>query len=329
MLTELNKIYKDELFDVGQLDKNYNNIFSSIKNQDIVSMYLHEQFTINAETYNEQYNNYYHSEILLTDYFNKIISSDTYNKNNLILDIGSGSGLSVVPLLKLFKNSKIICSDLSLDLLKIIKQNVIKNNCVNFPTIMQLNAEELNFVPETFDFVIGLAILHHLFNPEKTLKCCYDILKSGGYALFYEPFENGNSILCCIYDAILNDYRSNLLSDEIKDLFNGIINDMHSRRGRDKTDELFLRLDDKWLFTKKYFEDYSDLYGFSDLKIYSLRQGKKQFSSQIKDIIKLVFNKEPDILPDWAWNIAYKYDNMFTDDMMNDLLIEGCIILKK
>lgn len=327
MLTELNNIYKDELFDVGKLDENYNNIFSSIKNQDIVSKYLHEQFTINAETYNGQYNNYYHSNALLLNAFSKI---DFDKNNNLsILDIGSGSGLSVIPLLKMFENSKIICSDLSLELLKLLKQNVIDNGCKNNPIIMQLNAEELNFKSKTFDFVIGLAVLHHLFNPEKTLKCCYDILNFGGHAIFYEPFENGNSILCCIYDSILQDTRSNSLTNEVKELFKGIVKDMQCRKGRDKTGELFLQLDDKWLFTKKFFEEYSQLFGFKSLNIYSLRNGKNQFSCQIKDILKIAINKEPDILPDWAWNIIDKYDNMFSDDLMNDLLIEGCVILKK
>jgi 2-polyprenyl-3-methyl-5-hydroxy-6-metoxy-1,4-benzoquinol methylase len=329
MLNELKKIYIGDLFDIHEVNENFTGIYSSVKDQAIVSKYLHGQFTANAEAYNKQYNNYYHSQILLSNAFKKISTGPIYHKNNRILDIGSGSGLSVIPLLTMFENSQIICSDLSLDLLKLLQRNVLENNCKNHPVIMQLNAEELDFQSETFDFVVGLAILHHLFNPEKTLKCCLNILKSGGYAIFYEPFENGNAILCCIYETILKDPRSDRLDRDTKNLLTGMIKEMRTRRGRDKTADIFLLLDDKWLFTKKYFEEYCELYRFSELKIYSLREGKNQFSAHVKDILKIAINIGPDGLPDWAWNIVEQFDNMFSDDLMNDLLIEGCIILKK
>jgi len=50
---------------------------------------------------------------------------------------------------------------------------------------------------------MGGAILHHLLNPEKAIKGAYRALKKGGYAIFFEPFENGNSILELAYSEIL------------------------------------------------------------------------------------------------------------------------------
>lgn len=68
---------------------------------------------------------------------------------------------------------------------------------------MQLNAEELIFESGEIDLVVGGAILHHLFDPSKTLKEAYKVLKPGGYAIFYEPFEAGNQIVKLIFERIL------------------------------------------------------------------------------------------------------------------------------
>lgn len=109
----------------------------------------------------------------------------------------------------------------------------------------------------------------------------------------------------------------------------GFCSDIRSRKGRDKSDELFLRLDDKWLFTKRYFEEYAEKYNFSKCIIYSLHNSANQFENQTKTLLKFGLNFKEDSLPQWAWDIIISYDQIFSEDMKQDLLIEGCTLLQK
>lgn len=55
------------------------------------------------------------------------------------------------------------------------------------------------FRPDSFDMVVGGAILHHPLDGTKALAAAYRALKPGGVALFLEPFE-GLAIVRVIFD---------------------------------------------------------------------------------------------------------------------------------
>jgi ubiquinone/menaquinone biosynthesis C-methylase UbiE len=63
------------------------------------------------------------------------------------------------------------------------------------------SVNQLEFADDCFDYVIGVAILHHL--PEQgvvdTLSEAYRVLKPGGKALFVEPVENSR-----VFDFVQN-----------------------------------------------------------------------------------------------------------------------------
>jgi ubiquinone/menaquinone biosynthesis C-methylase UbiE len=56
-----------------------------------------------------------------------------------------------------------------------------------------MDAHELRYPDNTFDFVVGHGILHHL-NPDVALNEIYRVLKPGGRVLMYEPLA-GNPLL--------------------------------------------------------------------------------------------------------------------------------------
>lgn len=304
-------------------------IFSPLYNEANVNRYIHAQFREQAQTYAEKYTATEYFNLLLSDAFTKIGWEVHHRSGLAILDIGSGAGNSIFPLLELCPNSLVIASDLSLELLVLLKRALFEQRLNPRYALLQLNAEELDFARGTFDLVVGAAVLHHLLSPEKTINGCARILKRGGYAVFFEPFENRNAILSLIYRTILHHNQRDALSLEVQGLLRSLAQDYEMRKGRDKSSPLFQQMDDKWLFTKCYFEEIADKAGFSECITYPLHATEHQFAKQTEVNLRLGTGKGQDALPLWAWEIIQQYDESFSADLKSELLIEGGVILRK
>jgi ubiquinone/menaquinone biosynthesis C-methylase UbiE len=329
-LALLQRLYSRPVFDLGRTgNQRLSGIFSPIYDQSVVEQYLHTQFLEHAKVYAEKYHAINYFRALISKAFQRTTLPQQGLNNLTILDIGSGAGNSIFPLLKLCPNSLIIASDLSVEMLVLLKDVLVAQKADQNCSIFQLNAEELDFKPGSIDVVVGAAVLHHLFAPKKTIEGCARVLKPGGYAIFFEPFEAGYSQLQTIYEAILDDPRHETLSEEVKTLLRALINDIIVRKGDDKSPPIYSQIDDKWLFKKDFFQKMIQADHFSECMIYPLHSTEHQFENQTVTFLRLGIGKEPDILPEWAWDIIRQYDLSLTDDVKNELLIEGCIILKK
>ncbi|MEW6097443.1 MAG: class I SAM-dependent methyltransferase [bacterium] len=97
-----------------------------------------------------------------------------------ILELGCGTGEYTLRLAN--TASKIIAIDVSIPLIQQAKQKV-KSSDVYF---VVSNAENLPFKDNTFNAVVGNAVLHHL-NLNKTLDEIKRVLKSDGKIAFTEP----------------------------------------------------------------------------------------------------------------------------------------------
>lgn len=326
------ELYKLPLFDLGSAgNEELMSILSPIYDDSVINQYIQSQFAESARVYIEKYQHIEHFTNLVSTAFQRI---ELCAQNELtILDIGSGAGNTIFPLLELCPHSRVIASDLSVEMLVSLKEGmkefITDRDADHGCLLLQLNAEQLDFVEESFDLVIGGAILHHMVSPEKTLSGCARILKQGGYAIFFEPFEEGNIILRNVYNTILNDSRQGTLSSEVRTLFHALIVDYDARMVRDKSLPKFRGLDDKWFFNKRYFLDLSEKHGFSECIIYPLHSTERQFELQTEVYLRLGRGKTRDALPDWVWEIVRQYDQCFSEDTKKDLLIEGCLILKK
>lgn len=118
-------------------------------------------------------------------------------ENKEILEFGSGQGKFSVALAKL--GAKVTAIDIGEDLIRLGKRVATVNN-VKCEFIVG-RIEELQFKKNTFDFVVGNAVLHHLSRKAiiKSLNEAYRVLKPHGLALFTEPIENSK-----IFDCIQN-----------------------------------------------------------------------------------------------------------------------------
>lgn len=329
----LQKLVQKEIFDLGNVvAPKFSGIYSTITEQNIVDQYLHEGFTDNALGYDKIHTNYDALSRMIQTAFGKLKNppfckeQNFFNKKERILDIGSGSGNSIIPLLQLFPDSTIIGTDLSPEMLYLLRKKIPIDGSHDNLILLQLNAEDLCFSEESFDIIIGSSILHHLYSPDKTIKGCFRILKKGGVLIFFEPFENAYMILRCIFEDILNDPRKHTLSSELIYFLQSQIFDISIRKGRDKSPSCFRHLEDKWLFTKIYFEQMTEEFNFSNCKIYPIYNN---FENKVKDYLGVLQIAEEKSLPEWAWEKIRRFDSNFSEDFKHDMPFEGCIIMEK
>lgn len=324
---DLNKLYKKELFDLGkEAGEKYKNIYSPMYDEATVRSYVHDFYLDNAEEWDRKYTAFDYFRSILKNAFAHVETD--FNKENMILDIGSGAGNTIIPLLEIFPNSKVIGSDISHEMLvfvnKYLQDMPNKDNC----RLIQLNAEEMDFYDDTFDIIVGAALLHHLFDPSKAIECCSRILKKGGCAIFFDPFENGNSMLRLLYKNILDKKKFMGLNKKLKEHFRNFILDVEVRKGRDKSADHYKIREDKWYFTKSYFEELKEKFDYEGLIIYPLHEIENMFRAQTKQVL-IYGGMDESYIPDWAWQMTDEYDKSFSEDFKKDLLIEGCVIFKK
>jgi ubiquinone/menaquinone biosynthesis C-methylase UbiE len=321
-----------ELHDLGQFNPHWSGILSPLYDNDFVGKFVQSQFLQEAPDYIEKYQNLPYWKYLLkkSQEFHGYSADDALG----ILDIGSGAGNTVFPLMELYPRARIVASDLSLPLLKSLKEYREKNYADHVCSVVQMNAEEMIFEENSFDILVGGAILHHLFDPRKTLSQAYKVLKKDGVALFFEPFELGNQILSLLIKQVLEldelSPRSKThIAPKIKQFFDALCKDFDIRKGSDKSAPIFHKIDDKWLFTKSYFDKLGKAIGFSDIIVYPLYSGPDMFFNQIKTYLRLGLGLSEKDLPDWVLEYIHQYDGHFSPDLHGEIFMEGGLVFIK
>ncbi|MFC1668291.1 class I SAM-dependent methyltransferase [Chlamydiota bacterium] len=114
-------------------------------------------------------------------------------KRKTVLDLGCGSGENTVFLY--LKGAKVFAIDYSFEGIVMTQQRLEANNITDNYYLSQMNAEELAFKDNSFDIVLGNAILHHL-----DIKIARDelfrILKKGGKIILREPYVDSRILRC-------------------------------------------------------------------------------------------------------------------------------------
>jgi ubiquinone/menaquinone biosynthesis C-methylase UbiE len=323
------KLSERHLVDLGKNGaRRLSGIYSPIYDQGEIDRFMSDYYgsTQGAQSQVEKFDltDYYLG--LLSEAFEKINFPKEEDSQPIILELGCGFGSATFPLLRLFPNAYLLASDLSVSMLTALKDKLDRENVSERCVLLQLNAEDLDFRADSFDIIVGAALLHHLFHPEKVLEKCAKILKPGGYAIFFEPFENGHSILGLIYKKILHDIRAIFLGLRKWKYFRNSIRTWQSMKIKDKKDSFFKGKDDKWIFTKHYFNTLAEEYDFRQTIIYSLEKSNRPFENLAKTHFE---GNNIGNLPGWIWDTIKEYEAFFSDDLKKDLLTEGCVIFRK
>lgn len=339
------------LSDLGTERPEWRGILSPVYGSELIRSFIQQQFLANAAHYAKQYQN--------TEYWKHLLqlSQRHYQiteQSPLILDIGSGAGNTVFPLLELHPEARIVASDLSAPLLGILKDYLEQHEHGRRCRLMQLNAEELIFEPNQFDLIVGGAILHHLFTPQKTLAESYRVLKPGGVAVFVEPFELGNQVLALIFKQLIdiNGHplrgvgikaalrrwiqsawsRHRQLEPAVLQLLHAVCIDTDARKGFDKSAPRFQTMDDKWLFTRTWFEQEGYRAGFRQVHVAAVNPSEDNqapFTRQTAALLRLVLQEDLQVLPEWARQHLAQADAQFSREIIPELIIEGVVVMQK
>jgi SAM-dependent methyltransferase len=109
------------------------------------------------------------------------------------------------------------------------------------------------FRPESFDLVIGAAILHHLLDPRAALVNVAASLKRGGRIILVEPLESGSLLLTAMYAGVLGvlaECGEQQGGTRAADA--GAEARHRSRLGPPAAKPWTAALDDKWVFDEPY-----------------------------------------------------------------------------
>lgn len=105
-------------------------------------------------------------------------------QGKLVLDLGCGAGHHAINFAE--KGATVYAIDISAGMVEKARAKIKESGLESQVTVIQMNAEEMDFPNETFDVVFGHSILHHT-RLELTRGQVYRVLKRGGKGVFLEP----------------------------------------------------------------------------------------------------------------------------------------------
>ena len=104
-----------------------------------------------------------------------------------VLEFGCGDSSYAVKLSRW--GGTVTAIDISDEAVEETRKLVAEAGFLNQTTLLRMNAEELDFPDESFDLVVGRAILHHL-DLDKAYAAIARVLEPGGTAIFLEPLAH-------------------------------------------------------------------------------------------------------------------------------------------
>ena len=265
---------------------------------------------------------------------NEIIQKNNFSMNNInILDIGSGFGNTVLPVLRDYPSVHVVATDLSDSMLEVLRNFAIEMSIEDRLNLLEIDAKQLNIIkPNSFELIIGGAALHHFVEPEKVLLDCFRILKKNGMCIFFEPMELGLTLFAlCLESALPSISKSGEYGESASRFFEAIIKDITVRvhHATDKNSPDWRDLDDKWVFARSYLENIARMSDVQ-LEVLPLNNVTSPFLTQAKTILKLYGGIDPNhVFNENIENIFLDFEYRFSKYAFQDSPLEAALIFKK
>src|SRR6266704_3719056 len=189
---DLVSVFAEPLIELGTEVPAFAGIYTPQSFHGATKVGVTSQFLENAEQYHKSYFDTGYWNFLLG---NALDAAGSPGAPKRIIDIGSGSGNSVIPLADRFPQAGIVATDISPQLLAILRDFLRRRPDSERFALVCVDATAAAFRAGVADLAVGAAILHHVLDPARVIGSCFRALKPGGWAIFFEPFEAGNTIL--------------------------------------------------------------------------------------------------------------------------------------
>jgi SAM-dependent methyltransferase len=282
-------------------------------------------FLDDAEEYYRKYQSF--------DYWRSLIRQATERAGitdaDAIVEFGCGFGNSTLPLLDLFPRAHVVATDISPNLLAILNRLVAARGLSGRCVAVAMDAQKDYVRADSADLVVGSAILHHLAEPAPFVEQAMRILRPGGAAIFFEPFEGGNAVLRLMCQEIVREAGRRKFDSPAVDIARGVVTMLAPQIFRDALPGWQDR-NDKWAFPRVVIDDIARKAGAS-LTVYPLHDNVGQFRRHFAYIMQANNSSlTPADLPSWMTDVFDRYDReTFSPQMLTDLALEGCIIFAK
>jgi SAM-dependent methyltransferase len=323
---DLASIFPEPLVDLGAETPAFAGVYAPESTLGMAKVGVTSQFLENAESYHRAYFDTGYWNFLLG---NALAAARIDGAPRRIIDIGSGSGNSVIPLAERFPDAEIVATDISPQLLAILRDFLRKRpeGDRRFGLVC-VDAMAARYRPEVADLAVGAAILHHILQPERVVASCFHALAPGGWAIFFEPFEAGNALLKFTYRRIVAQASDAERATPGFRFLERMLED-YRRRERPRDDPVYRDLDDKWMFTRTYFDRLRAEQGWAELLTYALNVSPTGLRDQATVHLRLGAGLTADALPAWAWSVIDEADASMSDDLRREMAQEGAVLLRK
>jgi len=283
------------------------------------------QFLEHAADYHERYANVEYFRALLDNAFARL---ERPPAPRTILDIGSGSGNSVIPLLDRFPDAFVVATDISAPLLAILRDHLAADERYRGRVaLVAVDAVDAPLKRSSFDLAVGAAILHHVLAPERVVDACRLALRAGGVAVFLEPFEMGHAVLSLAYADIVDEARRRGDAGPGLEMVQHLLTDYEARR-RPRDDPRFLEMDDKWMFTRGFFEEAARRGRWSECLVHAIHGADTPLTDQTRVNLKLGGGLDASALPGWAWDRLSACEQAFSPAARRELTFECAVVMR-
>ena len=299
---------------------------------DFAKLGVTSQFLECAESYFQKYTNPDHFNALYRIALQQINLPD---RNSIdVLDIGTGGGNSIFALSELLGPHKLRCLgvDISPQLLELCSR-FAANYGFNEHNLNLLCADlyDLHIQKNSVDLVTGSSILHHMIDPAPIVELALSALRVGGYAVFTEPFEDGHGILTSAYrSALMLEGDQKLeLPVGLRTYFKETVQDYDARKGIGDIREFTKYLDDKWFFTKSWFQHFAEKHSCS-LKILPTHASDETVFWDTFTVLSRLHNGfDVDHTPKWCEALVKSLDASFSREQKREICFTGVVIMHR
>jgi ubiquinone/menaquinone biosynthesis C-methylase UbiE len=127
--------------------------------------------------------------------FRKLLGSDVEAPFSRALEIGCGTGYFSLNLMQAGLIDDLTCTDISVGMVEALNANAERLGLAERVRATRADAESLPFADDTFELVVGHAVLHHLPDLDRAFAEFHRVLKPGGRIVFAgEPSRVGDRL---------------------------------------------------------------------------------------------------------------------------------------